>query len=258
MAFGTEGHTHQRFRPLIVSRCVGLFLNISRTRNGPARSENPYARGNGASNCHSQSGFRHWPTTTRSSANPVFKCADIGGRFAVGYRCMDSGCGSVLDGCGLLPQSAHIDSRMVVRLSRSVWVRWTGLGRATPLGGQARMRSHRPKSVGGWESAGHYQDSIQGCVSRLLGQTPTRFLCVLNYPSLLAVGQEVIHVTAMVHQTHMELPSAARLSNPTIRPGCATPPTSSHSNTPSRLWAGEFQDSSGSVGDNDEDDCSGD
>jgi hypothetical protein len=57
------------------------------------------------------------------------------------------------------------------------------------------MRSHRPKSVGGWESADHYQDSTQGCVSRLLGQTPTRFVCVLNYPSLLAEGQAVIHAT---------------------------------------------------------------
>ena len=94
--------------------------------------------------------------------------------------------------------AAHIESRMGVKLSRSLWVGWTGLGRATPCGGQARIRSHRPMSVGGWESAGHYQDSIQGCVSRLLGQTPTRFVCVLNYPSLLDKGQGVVHSTAMV------------------------------------------------------------
>ncbi len=57
-------------------------------------------------------------------------------------------------------RGGHIESRMVVRLSRSLWVGWTGLGRATPLGGQARIRSHRPENVGGWESTGHYQDSI--------------------------------------------------------------------------------------------------
>jgi hypothetical protein len=37
-----------------------------------------------------------------------------------------------------------------VVLSRSFWVGWTGLGWATPFGGQAHMRSHRPKrGVGG-------------------------------------------------------------------------------------------------------------
>ena len=89
---------------------------------------------------------------------------------------------------------------MGVKLSRSLWVGWTGLGRATPCGGQARIRSHRPMSVGGWESAGHYQDSICRCVSRLLGQAPTQCLCVLNYPSLLAEGQGVVHASAIVRQ----------------------------------------------------------
>jgi hypothetical protein len=55
----------------------------------------------------------------------------------------------------------HIESRMFVVLSRSLWVGWTGLGKATPGGEQARIWSHRPKSVGGWESAGHYQDCVQ-------------------------------------------------------------------------------------------------
>ncbi len=41
-------------------------------------------------------------------------------------------------------QVAHIESRM----SRSRWVGWTGLGWATPGGGQARIRSHRP--LRGW------------------------------------------------------------------------------------------------------------
>jgi hypothetical protein len=96
--------------------------------------------------------------------------------------------------------TAHIESRMFVCLSRSLWVGWTGLGRATPLGGQAHMRSHRPKTVGRWEPTDHYQNSIQGCVSRLLGQAPTQCLCVLNYPPLLAEGQGVVHASAIVRQ----------------------------------------------------------
>jgi hypothetical protein len=92
----------------------------------------------------------------------------------------------------------HPESRMFVCLSRSLWVGWTGLVRATPLGGQARIRSHRPKSVGRRESADHYQDSIQGCVSRLLGQVPTQFSCGFNYPSLLDEGQGAIHACATV------------------------------------------------------------
>jgi hypothetical protein len=37
----------------------------------------------------------------------------------------------------------------------------------------------------------------------------------------------------------MGLPSAALLGNPTVGPGYATPPTSSHSNTPSRICVAE-------------------
>ena len=59
------------------------------------------------------------------------------------------------------------------------------------------MRSHRPKNVRGWESAGHHQDSISGCVSRLLGQAPTQIVCGVNYPSLLAQGQGMTHATAI-------------------------------------------------------------
>jgi hypothetical protein len=48
-----------------------------------------------------------------------------------GYFCRVSG----------VLRTAHIESRM----SRSRWVGWTGLGWATPCGGQARIRSHRPE-----------------------------------------------------------------------------------------------------------------
>jgi len=57
-------------------------------------------------------------------------------------------------------------------MSRSWWVGWTGLGWATPCGGQARIRSHRP--LKGWwvGSTGHYWDIAWWRVSRMLGQTP--------------------------------------------------------------------------------------
>lgn len=65
-------------------------------------------------------------------------------------------------------RAERIKSLMGVVLSKSFWVGWTGLGGATPLGGQARIRSHRTESVGGWESTGHHEDSILECVSRIL------------------------------------------------------------------------------------------
>jgi hypothetical protein len=75
------------------------------------------------------------------------------------------------------------------------------------------MRSHRPKTVGRWESADHYQDSIQGYVSRLLGQVPTQFSCGFNYPSLLDEGQGAIHACATVQWT----PDRAGMSTSTRR-----------------------------------------
>jgi hypothetical protein len=64
--------------------------------------------------------------------------------------------------------------------------------------GRLVLRPRRPESVGGWESAGHYQDSIKGCVSRSLGQAPTRFVYVLDYLSLFDEQQGAIHDTAMM------------------------------------------------------------
>ncbi len=69
---------------------------------------------------------------------------------------------------GSRSRAAHIESRM----SRSLWVGWTGLGWATPCGGQARIRSHRPWRVWWVGSTGHYEDIARGRVSRILGQTP--------------------------------------------------------------------------------------
>jgi len=56
-----------------------------------------------------------------------------------------------------------------------VW--WTGLGGATPLGGQARIRSHRTESVGGWESTGHYEDSTTGVRQPVIGSGSHPDLC---------------------------------------------------------------------------------
>ena len=53
---------------------------------------------------------------------------------------------------------------------------WTGLGWATPCGGQALMRSHRPRCMFGVGSTGHYQDNAGWRVSRLIGSGPTHVL----------------------------------------------------------------------------------
>ena len=50
---------------------------------------------------------------------------------------------------------------------------WTGLGWAIPGGGQARIRSHRPRGGVGVGSIGHYQDSPLLGVSRFVGSDPT-------------------------------------------------------------------------------------
>jgi hypothetical protein len=42
-------------------------------------------------------------------------------------------------------------------------------------GGQALMRSHRPRVTGGVGSTGHYQDNVGERVSRLMGSDPTLF-----------------------------------------------------------------------------------
>jgi hypothetical protein len=67
-------------------------------------------------------------------------------------------------------ETAHNESRM----SRCRWVGWTGLGWATPVGGQARIRSHRPWRGGGWGRQVIIR--TEGCSSSagLLGQTPPR------------------------------------------------------------------------------------
>ena len=50
---------------------------------------------------------------------------------------------------------------------------WTGLGWATPVGGQALIRSHGPPRRGWVGSTGHYQDNAGEHVSRFIGSDPT-------------------------------------------------------------------------------------
>jgi hypothetical protein len=47
-------------------------------------------------------------------------------------------------------------------MSRCVRVGWTGLGWATPWGGQALIRSHRPGSSWWVGSTGHCEDRTRG------------------------------------------------------------------------------------------------
>jgi hypothetical protein len=49
-------------------------------------------------------------------------------------------------------------------LGHTVW--WAGSYEVTP-----------PEEGCGWEPTGHYEDSTPGCVSRILGQAPTRISC---------------------------------------------------------------------------------
>ncbi len=52
------------------------------------------------------------------------------------------------------------------------WVGWTGLGWATPDGGQARIRSHRPWRGGGWGRQVIIRTMLVSMSAGLLGQTP--------------------------------------------------------------------------------------
>ena len=64
------------------------------------------------------------------------------------------------------------------------------------------MRSHRPKSVDGWESADRCQDNIQGCVSRLQRQAPTQ-----------------IHVDSVIPLYSMNNKGSSRHRNGAVRAG---------------------------------------
>jgi hypothetical protein len=57
---------------------------------------------------------------------------------------------------------------------------WTGLGWATPVGGQALIRSHGPLSGGQVGPTGQFEDSTEWCVSRFIGSDPTRISCHLG------------------------------------------------------------------------------
>jgi len=107
----------------------------------------------------------------------------------------------------------RIESLLGVKLSRGLWVGWTGLGGATPCDGQARIRSHRPKRGVGGSRQVIMRTAPERCVSRILGQAPTQISCGFNYPSLLAEGQGVAHSTAMAQQA----PDIDGMSSPTGR-----------------------------------------
>ena len=64
-------------------------------------------------------------------------------------------CLSPLPPLGTPPGYAHIMNL----LCQGAGGLWTGLGWATPCGGQALIRSHGPPRGCGWGSTGHYQDS---------------------------------------------------------------------------------------------------
>ena len=49
---------------------------------------------------------------------------------------------------------------------------WTGLGGATPVGGQALIRSHGPPRLGGWGRQVIIRTMLVSMSAGLLGQTP--------------------------------------------------------------------------------------
>ena len=51
---------------------------------------------------------------------------------------------------------------------------WTGLGWATPVGGQARIRSHGPPRMGGWGRQVIIKTMLVSMSAGLLGQTPPK------------------------------------------------------------------------------------
>ena len=119
----------------------------------------------------------------------------------------------------LARSSMHIESLMFVVLSRSFWVGWTGLGWATPGGGHARIRSHRPEMGVGGSRQVIMRTALQGASAGYWVRLPPGSYVDSIIPLSSLKGKGQLTPPQQSGRRQMELTSAAQLDDPTVGPG---------------------------------------